>query len=122
MTHMNPVSKAKLKYLKTSAQKTRLVVDQIRGKNASEALSLLRFSRKLVAKDVEKVLKSAIANARQGGKKVDVDSLYISKAVVDAGPMEKRLRHRGMGRTFRILKRSCHVTLQLDEKKKKNIR
>ncbi|MEW5807258.1 MAG: 50S ribosomal protein L22 [Acidobacteriota bacterium] len=114
---MNPVSKATLRYLKTSAQKTRLVVNQIRGKTANEAMSILRFTRKHVAKDVEKVLKSAIANAKQGERKVDVDSLYISRAFVNAGPMEKRIRHRAMGRTFRILKRSCHVTLHLDEKR-----
>ncbi len=112
------IARASHKYLKTSPQKARLVVDQIKGKEVNEALSILRFSKKLVAKDIEKVLKSAVANAQQGESKIDVDDLYISKIFVDPGPMEKRVRHRAMGRIYRILKRSCHVTIHLDERQK----
>ena len=112
------IAKATHKYLKTSPQKARLVIDQIRGKEVDKALSILRFSKKMVAKDIEKVLKSAVANAQQGEAKIDVDTLYISEAFVNAGPMEKRVRHRAMGRIYRILKRSCHLTIHLDEKGK----
>lgn len=112
------IARASHKYLKTSPQKARLVVDQIKGKEVNEALSILKFSKKLVAKDIEKVLRSAVANAQQGEAKIDVDDLYISNIFVDPGPMEKRVRHRAMGRIYRILKRSCHVTIHLDEREK----
>ena len=111
------VTQARLRFLKTSAQKTRLVVDQIRGRQVGEALSILHYSRKTVAKDLEKLLRSAVANAQQGELRVDVDDLYVSKAAVDGGPIEKRIRVRSMGRVFRIMKRSCHVTLQLDSRR-----
>ena len=108
------IAKARLKYLGVSAQKTRLVVDQVRGKHVGEALSILRFSPKRVARDVEKLLRSALANAQQKDAKVDVDRLVISSAMVDDGPPLKRSRHRSMGRLYRILKRSCHVSINLD--------
>lgn len=108
------IGRARLKYLGVSAQKTRLVVDQVRGKSVEEALSILRYSPKLVARDVEKLVKSALANAQQKDSKVDVDSLVVARATVDDAPAMKRIRHRSMGRVYRILKRSCHVTLDLD--------
>jgi large subunit ribosomal protein L22 len=111
------VTQARLRFLKTSAQKTRLVVDQIRGKQVGEALSILHYSTKIVSKDLEKLLRSAVANAQQGERLVDVDDLFISKAHVDGGPIEKRVRVRSMGRVFRIMKRRCHVTLQLDARR-----
>jgi len=104
----------KLKYLGVSAQKTRLVVDQFRGKPVGEALDILRFSPKRVARDLEKLVKSALANAQQKDAKVDVDSLVVSRATVDDAPPMKRIRHRSMGRIYRILKRSCHVAVDLD--------
>jgi large subunit ribosomal protein L22 len=107
------IATAKLKYLGVSAQKTRLVVDQVRGKSVGDALALLRYSPKLVAKDVEKVVRSALANAQQKDPKVDVDGLVIAKAVVDEGPPAKRMRARSMGRIYRILKKTCHVTIDL---------
>ena len=112
------IAKARLKYLGVSAQKTRLVVDQVRGRNVGEALSILRFSPKRVARDVEKLLRSALANAQQKDPKVDVDRLVIASAMVDDGPPLKRSRHRSMGRLYRILKRSCHVSIDLDLKAK----
>jgi large subunit ribosomal protein L22 len=108
------IAKASLKYMGTSPQKVRLVVDQIRGKRVEEALSILRFSPKMAARDLEKLLKSAVANAEQREERVDVDRLHVSRAAVDAGPTMKRVRFRAMGRAFRILKRSCHVSLELD--------
>ena len=107
------ISRAKLKYLGVSAQKTRLVVDQVRGKNVGDALAVLHYSPKLVARDLEKVVRSALANAQQKDPKVDVDRLVIAKAVVDEGPPAKRMRARSMGRIYRILKKTCHVTIDL---------
>jgi large subunit ribosomal protein L22 len=108
------IARAKHKYLGVSAQKTRLVVDQVRGRTVEEALDILHYSRKRVARDVEKVVKSALSNAQQKDPKVDVDSLVVSRATVDDGPPLKRIRHRSMGRIYRILKRSCHVAIDLD--------
>ncbi len=110
------ISKARLRYLGVSAQKTRLVVDQVRGKTVGDALSVLRFSPKRVARDVEKAVRSALANAQQKDPKLDVDRLYVARATVDDGPPQKRARARSMGRIYRILKRSCHVTIDLDMK------
>jgi large subunit ribosomal protein L22 len=107
------IARAKLKYLGVSAQKTRLVVDQVRGKNVGDALAVLRYSPKLVAKDLEKAVRSALANAQQKDPKVDVDRLVISRATVDEGPPNKRMRPRSMGRIYRILKKTCHVTIDL---------
>ena len=108
------IAKASLKYMGTSPQKVRLVVNQIRGKQVEDALSLLRFSPKVAARDLEKLLRSAVANAEQREERVDVDRLRISRVAVDPGPMLKRMRFRAMGRVFRILRRSCHVSLELD--------
>jgi large subunit ribosomal protein L22 len=103
-----------LKYLGVSAQKTRLVVDLVRGKSVGDALASLRYSRKMVAKDLEKLLQSALANAQQKDPKLDVDRLVVAKATVDEGPPQKRARARSMGRIYRILKRSSHVSIALD--------
>jgi large subunit ribosomal protein L22 len=108
------VARARLKYLGVSAQKTRLVVDQVRGRNVGQALSILRYSRKAVARDVEKLLRSALANAQQKDPNVDVDRLVIARALVDDAPAMKRARAQSMGRIFRVLKRACHVTIDLD--------
>jgi large subunit ribosomal protein L22 len=107
------IASAKLKYLGVSAQKTRLVVDQVRGRNLGDALALLRFSPKMVSKDLEKLVRSALANAQQKDPKIDVDRLVISRATVDEGPPNKRMRARSMGRIYRILKKTCHVTIDL---------
>ena len=110
------IATARLKYLGVSAQKTRLVVDQVRGKDVGDALAILRFSPKRVARDLEKVVRSALANAQQKDPKLDVDRLVVARAVVNDGPPMKRARHRSMGRLYRILKRSCHVTIDRDMK------
>ena len=108
------IATARLKYLGVSAQKTRLVIDPLRGRNVNEALSMLHYSPKRVALDVEKLLKSAVANAQHKDPNVDIDRLVVSQARVDDAPPMKRSRHQSMGRVFRVLKRACHVTIGLD--------
>ena len=108
------VSHAKLRFLKAGPQKTRLVVDLIRGRDVGDALAILKTSKKRVARDVEKVLNSAIANAQNREERVDVDRLYISRAWVDKGPYERRGRAGTMGRFFPIMRRRSHVTIELD--------
>jgi large subunit ribosomal protein L22 len=99
----------------------RLVVDQVRGLGVEEALGLLRYSPKASARELERLLKSAVANAEQREERVDVDALRISRAFVDPGPTQKRIRFRSMGRAFRIHKRACHVTFELDLKGRKPV-
>ena len=105
------------KYIRTSAQKAGLVMDLIRGRDVNAALATLRFARKSVAKDIEKVLRSAIANAQQkegfGG---DVERLYVDACYADQGPSQKRIRPAPMGRAFRIVKRTAHLTVRVAER------
>ena len=108
------ISTAKLKYLGVSPQKTRLVVDQIRGRSVDEALTTLRYSRKRVAKSLEKLLRSALANAQDKQADVDVDRLVLVRAIVNCAPSLKRARSAPMGRVLPVLKRACHVTFDLD--------
>jgi len=108
---------ATAKYIRTSAQKACLVMDLIRGKDVNQALTALQFSRKSVARDVAKVLRSAVANAQQkegfGG---EVDRLFISKCFADSGPSLKRVRPAPMGRAFRVIKRTTHLTVEVTER------
>lgn len=108
------IANAKLNYLGVSAQKTRLVVDQVRGRTVDDALSILRYSPKRVSRDLEKLVKSAVANAQQSDPNVDIDRLRIVRATVDDAPPMKRIRNQSMGRVFRVLKRACHVRIDLD--------
>jgi large subunit ribosomal protein L22 len=103
---------ARLKGARISAQKARLVADQVRGLPVEEALSLLEFSPKKAAHIVKKVLDSAIANA-ENNEGADVDELKVSSIYVDEGMTMKRLRPRAKGRADRILKRSCHITVKV---------
>ena len=103
---------AKLKGARISAQKARLVADQVRGKPVEEALNVLEFSNKKAAHIVKKVLDSAIANA-ENNEGADVDELKVSTIFVDEGMTMKRLRPRAKGRADRILKRSCHITVKV---------
>ncbi len=103
---------AKLKGAQISAQKVRLVADQVRGMPVEEALNLLEFSPKKAAHIVKKVLDSAIANA-ENNEGADVDELKVSTIFVDEGMTMKRLRPRAKGRADRILKRSCHITVKV---------
>ena len=106
---------ARLKGAKISAQKARLIADQIRGKDVGEALNILNFSTKKGAHIVRKVLESAIANAEHN-EAADVDELSVSKIYVDEGLTRKRIRPRAKGRADRILKRTCHITLAVADK------
>jgi large subunit ribosomal protein L22 len=110
------VGHARLRYLGISAQKARLVVDLIRGKQVEEAIATLRFTHKVVASDIGRALDSALANARVKKPEIDVDRLYVQTAFVDGGPSLKRIRPAPMGRAFRVQKRMCHVTLGLAER------
>jgi len=106
---------AKLKGARLSAQKARLVADQIRGKGVEEALLLLTFSPKKGAEIIKKVLDSAIANAEHN-EGADVDELKVSTIFVDEGVTMKRIRPRAKGRADRIFKRSCHITVKVADK------
>ena len=107
---------ARYKHAHISAQKVRLVVDQIRGKSVGQASTLLRFSNKKAAEIVKKVLDSAIANAEHN-EGADIDDLSVVTAYVDVGPTIKRFRARAKGRGDKILNRTCHVTVAVGDKK-----
>jgi large subunit ribosomal protein L22 len=110
-------AQATAKYVRTSAQKAGLVLDLIRGKDINQALAALQFSGKAVAREVAKVLRSAVANVQQkegfGG---DVERLFVSKCHADNGPSMKRVRPAPMGRAFRVVKRTTHLTVEVTEK------
>jgi len=103
---------AKHRGARLSAQKARLVADQIRGKGVEEALEVLTFSTKKAAALIKKVLESAIANAEHNDG-LDVDDLRISTIFVDEGATMKRIRPRAKGRADRIMKRTCHITVKV---------
>lgn len=103
---------SKYRYARISAQKCRLVVDQIRGLPVEQALNILRFSKKNAALMVKKTLDAAIANA-ENNEGADVDELRVSKIYVDEGPTMKRMRARAKGRGSRILKRTSHITVMV---------
>ena len=105
---------AKLRNAPLSAQKGRLVANQIRGLPVEKALNILRFSSKKAAMLVRKVLESAIANAEHN-EGADIDELTVSTVCIDEGPTLKRMRARAKGRANRILKRSCHITVKVSE-------
>ena len=105
-----------LKYARISAQKGRLVADQVRGLKVDRALNLLAFSPKKGAELLKKVLESAIANAEHN-EGADVDELKVTKVYVDEGPSYKRIRPRAKGRADRILKRTSHITVVVGDKK-----
>jgi ribosomal protein L22 len=104
--------RAQAKYVRTSARKARLVTDHIRGRSVPEARTVLAFTTRAVARDIEKVLRSAVANAEANHGLIG-DELYVDSAMVDEGPTLKRWRPRARGRVARIRKRSCHITLTL---------
>jgi large subunit ribosomal protein L22 len=110
-------AQATSRYIRTSAQKAGLVLDQIRGRDITHALATLQFSKKLIARDIAKVLRSAVANAQQkegfGG---DVDRLYVARCWANQGPSMKRIRPAPMGRAFRVVKRMAHLTVEVAER------
>jgi large subunit ribosomal protein L22 len=106
--------KAVAKYTRISPRKIRILVDSIKGKTAEKGLNQVKFMPQKAARIVEKVLRSAVANAGQNSK-VDVDSLIIRNIIVDQGPVLKRFMARARGRGARILKRTAHITVILGE-------
>lgn len=109
--------RATARYVRTSAQKAKLVMDLIRGRTVDSALATLRFTRKSVAQDIAKVLRSAVANAQQQeGAGGDTDRLYVRECYANQGPSLKRIRPAPMGRAFRITRRTSHLTVTVCEK------
>jgi large subunit ribosomal protein L22 len=109
-------AKAMAKTVRIAPRKARLVIDLIRGKQVGEAIAILRHTPKGVSPVIEKVVKSAVANAEHNYE-MDVERLFISEAFVDEGPTMKRFRPRAMGRASKINKRTSHITVVLTEKK-----
>ena len=113
-------ARATARYVRTSAQKAGLVLDLIRGKDVNRALATLKFTRKSVAEDISKLLRSAIANAQQkDGFGGDVDRLFVSACYANQGPSQKRVRPAPMGRAYRVLKRTAHLTVHVSERPEK---
>lgn len=106
---------AKLSHARLSAQKARLVADQVRGLTVERAINELTFSPKKAAVIIKKILQSAMANA-ENNEGMDVDDLYLSKVFVDEAPSFKRSRARAKGRGNRIVKRNCHITVEVTPK------
>ncbi len=107
-------TKAVAKYIRISPQKARLVADTVRGMSVDEAITALRFMPKKGARILRKVIESAVANADQM-ETIDVDTLYIKSIEINGGPSLKRFRPRAMGRATRIIKRTSHITVVVDE-------
>jgi large subunit ribosomal protein L22 len=112
-------AQAMARHVRMSPQKVRLVVDMIRGQRAEDALQILRYAKKRAAHDIEKVLRSAIANAERkaedAGAALDVDELYVSRCYVNEGSRWKRLRPAPMGRAFHYQKRTAHIVVAVAE-------
>jgi large subunit ribosomal protein L22 len=108
---------ATLRYRKGSAQKARLVADLVRGKKVNDAVAILRHARKVAARDLLKLLRSAVANAEQKETQVDVDELVIRRITVDKGPQDRRVRPAPMGRAYRVLHRKSHVTIEVSDER-----
>ena len=107
--------RAQAKWVRTSARKARLVLDHIRGRSVPEARTILAFTQRAAATDIEKVLRSAVANA-EANHGLDGDDLVVEVAYADEGPTLKRWKPRARGRVNRIRKRTCHVTVVLAER------
>ena len=116
-------AKAQARFVRVTPQKARRVVDLIRGKQASEAVAVLKFAPQAASEPIRKVVESAIANARETAKRsnerLDEADLYISEVFVDEGPTLKRFRPRAQGRASQILKRTSHITVVVAERETK---
>jgi large subunit ribosomal protein L22 len=104
-------ARAEARHIRVSAQKARLVVDLIRGLPVGDALNTLRAANKRIAPTVEKVVRSAVANAEIRSSDVDVDRLFVSEAYVNEGPRQKRIRPAPMGRAYRYQRRTAHIVV-----------
>jgi len=110
-------AQATARFVRTSAQKAGLVCDLVRGKSVNQALATLQFTRKMIARELAKVLRSAVANLQQkDGFSGDVDRLYVSACYANQGMSLKRVRPAPMGRAFRIVKRTAHLTVKVAER------
>jgi large subunit ribosomal protein L22 len=109
-------ARAEARYVRTSPQKVRLVVDLIRGQKAGTAINILRSTNKRIAPMVEKVLRSAIANAENRHNDIDVDQLVVTEAYVNEGPRMKRIRPAPMGRAYRYQRRMAHIIVMVGDK------
>lgn len=117
MSEKGYLSRAVVRFVRLSPQKSSLVADLIRNRYVGEALTILRFSeKKKVSSILEKALRSAIANAQQKSPEIDVDKLYISGIHIVGGPTAKRIRPAPQGRAYRVLKRTSHIHIYLNEK------
>ncbi len=110
------LAKAEARYIHVSAQKARLVVDMIRGRQAGDAIVVLGAVNKRIAPVIEQVLRSAIANAENKSTDVDVDRLFVAEAYVNEGPRQKRIRPAPMGRAYRYQRRTSHIVVKLGER------
>jgi large subunit ribosomal protein L22 len=110
------LARAEARYIHVSAQKARLVVDMIRGQQAGDAINILNATNKRIAPAIEKVLRSAIANAENKSQDVDVDKLFVAEAYVNEGPRQKRIRPAPMGRAYRYQRRTAHIVVKLGER------
>lgn len=108
-------AKSIAKYIRIAPRKVRIVMDLIRGKNVGEAFAILKYTPKVGSEVIEKVLRSAVANAEHNYD-MNADKLYVSEAFVDQGPTMKRIHPRSRGQAFKILKRSSHVTVVVKER------
>ena len=114
--------RAEARYIRVSPQKARLVLDTIKGRRVEDALNTLAFTNKGIAPDIHKVLRSALENANylntEKGLDVDVDNLYVKRAVANEGPRMKRIRPAPMGRAYRYQRRMAHIEIALEERGK----
>jgi large subunit ribosomal protein L22 len=108
-------ARAEARYIRTSPQKARLVIDLIRGQKAGDAINILRTTNKRIAPSVEKVLRSAIANAENRSTDVDVDKLLVTECYVNEGPRMKRVRPAPMGRAYRYQRRMSHIVVEVGD-------
>lgn len=109
-------ARAEARYIRISPQKARLVVDLIRGQRAGDAITILKTTNKRIAPTVEKLLRSAIANAENRNNDIDVDALYVTAAYVNEGPRQKRIRPAPMGRAYRYQRRTAHISVTVGDK------
>ena len=120
----NTEFRAELRYTRVSPQKARLVLDLIKGRRVEDALNTLAFTKKGVAPAIHKLLRSAVENAnylsQERGLDVDVDNLYVKRAVANEGPRMKRIRPAPMGRAYRYQRRMAHIIIALEEKQRAN--
>lgn len=108
-------AKAVVTHIRIAPRKVRIVIDLIRGKNVGEAFAILKYTPKVASEVIEKLLKSAVANAEHNFD-MNADNLYVSAAYVDQGPTLKRIHPRSRGQAFKILKRTSHVTIVVKER------